>query len=138
MGVSEVLAQIDQEIAQLHQARTLLVALAQPALKKSPGRPKKVSAKVQPAIRKAAKRKRNLSPEGRARIAEAARRSLGGSEEGYHRIVLGFPPPELLLRSRDCDQGRPPGLGGISSISEPICLIAFPTPWRKPRGPALG
>ena len=74
MGVSEILAQIDHEIAQLERARALLTGHAESTLKKRPGRPKKSVASVQRAIGKAAKKKRNLSPEGRARIAEAVKR----------------------------------------------------------------
>lgn len=64
MGVSEILAQIDREIAQLEQARTLLGGGAAPR-KRGPGRPPKKAG---------AKKKRNLSPEGRRRIAEAVKR----------------------------------------------------------------
>jgi hypothetical protein len=64
VGVSEILAQIDQEIAQLQHARALLVGKATSA-------PKKAAA---PAAKKPAKKKRNLSPEGRKRIAEAVKR----------------------------------------------------------------
>lgn len=83
MGVSEILATIDHEIAQLQQARALLGGSAAPVAKKKPGRPKKVAAAVTkkaaavvPAVKKAAKRKkkRNLSPEGRKRIAEAVKK----------------------------------------------------------------
>lgn len=65
MGVSEILAQIDHEIAQLQRARTLLGGGSSVA-------PKKAAAA--PAVKKAAKKKRNLTPEGRKRIAEAVRR----------------------------------------------------------------
>ena len=68
MGVSEILAQIDREIAQLQHARSVLGGKAAPAAKK---------AAAAPAVKKAVKRrkkKRNLSPEGRKRIAEAVRR----------------------------------------------------------------
>lgn len=65
MGVSEILSQIDREIAQLQQARSLLSGEAAPA-------PKKAAAA--PAAKKAAKKKRNLTPEGRKRIAEAVKR----------------------------------------------------------------
>jgi hypothetical protein len=64
VGVSEILAQLDREIAQLQQARALLSgAAAAKAIK--------VAA---PASKKAAKKKRNLTPEGRKRIAEAVKR----------------------------------------------------------------
>lgn len=66
MGVSEILAQIDREIAQLQHARALLSGGAQAAPKKT--------AVAAPAARKVAKKKRNLTPEGRKRIAEAVKR----------------------------------------------------------------
>jgi len=67
VGVSEILEQIDHELAQLVQARALLVGLA--------AKSKKVAAA--PAAKKAAskrKKKRHLSPEVRKRIAEAVKR----------------------------------------------------------------
>ena len=69
MGVSEILAQIDKEIAQLQQARALLGGKAATA-------PKKAAAA--PAAKKTVKKrkkKRNLTPEGRKRIAEAVKKS---------------------------------------------------------------
>jgi Tfp pilus assembly protein PilP len=68
VGVSEILAQIDQEIAQLQQARALLAGNSAPKVKRGPGRPPKSAAVP------AAKKKRNLTPEGRRRIAEAVKR----------------------------------------------------------------
>jgi hypothetical protein len=65
VGVSEILTQIDREIAQLQQARSLLGGGAAPA-------PKKAAAAL--AAKKPAKKKRNLTPEGRKRIAEAVKR----------------------------------------------------------------
>jgi hypothetical protein len=63
VGVSEILAQIDREIALLQQARALLsssgVKTAKAASKASAGKPQK---------------KRRLTPEGRKRIAEAVKR----------------------------------------------------------------
>ena len=56
MGVSEILAQLDREIDQLEQARSLLT---------SGGRSF--------ALRRPAK-KRRLTPEGRRRISEAVKR----------------------------------------------------------------
>ncbi|MGB8258851.1 MAG: hypothetical protein WCE75_00805, partial [Terracidiphilus sp.] len=67
VGVSEILVQIDREIAQLQQARALLAGGAAPA-------PKKATAAAAPAAKKTAKKKRNLTPEGRKRIAEAVKR----------------------------------------------------------------
>jgi hypothetical protein len=75
MGVTDILAAIDQEIAQLQQARALLSGSVAPAAKRKPGRPKKTEAVVVPATKLVTKkRKRKLSPEGRKRIAEAVKR----------------------------------------------------------------
>jgi pyruvate/2-oxoglutarate dehydrogenase complex dihydrolipoamide acyltransferase (E2) component len=77
MGVSEILASVDREIALLKQVRALLSGTGATAPKKKAGRPKKTMAAAAPATQKpAAKRrkKRTLSPEGRKRIAEAVRR----------------------------------------------------------------
>jgi hypothetical protein len=65
VGVSEILAQIDREIAQLQQARALLGG--------GPVKTPKKTAAV-PAAKKPVKKKRNLTPEGRKRIAEAVKR----------------------------------------------------------------
>jgi hypothetical protein len=80
MGVSEILATIDSEIAQLQHAKALLSGAAPAAKrkagrpKKKPGRPKKAAAVVSVATKPAKKKKRDLSPEGRQRIAEAAKK----------------------------------------------------------------
>lgn len=66
MGVQEILAQIDREIAQLQHARALLAGKAAPAAKRA--------AKAPAAKKTAKKKKRNLTPEGRKRIAEAVKR----------------------------------------------------------------
>ena len=58
MGVTEILTQIDREIALLEKARTLLLSGAAKTAK--------------PA--KSAGTKRRLTPEGRKRIAEAVKR----------------------------------------------------------------
>jgi hypothetical protein len=73
MGVSDILAAIDQEIAQLQQARALLSGGVAPAAKRKVGRPRKTVAVAVPAT-KPAKKKRKLSPEGRKRIAEAVKK----------------------------------------------------------------
>ena len=74
MGVSEILASIDREIALLKQARGLLAGSASAPPKKI-GRPKKSAAAPTPAKKTARKRKKTrLSPEGRKRIAEAVKR----------------------------------------------------------------
>jgi hypothetical protein len=72
MGVSEILASVDREIALLKQVRALLVGTADAAPAKK--EPKALNATAKPAKKVAAKKKRHLSPEGRKRIAEAVRR----------------------------------------------------------------
>jgi hypothetical protein len=79
MGVSEILASVDREIALLKQVRALLNGTPAAAPKKRAGRPKKKAAAVKtiaakPAKKAGRRKKRNLSPEGRKRIAEAVRR----------------------------------------------------------------
>jgi hypothetical protein len=66
VGVSEILAQIDREIAQLQQARALLGGSAKATTKKIAAAPS--------SAKKVVKKKRNLTPEGRKRIAEAVKR----------------------------------------------------------------
>ena len=78
MDVSQILSEIDAEIARLQQARQAVAALdgASPIPAARRGRPK-ASASAQPEPAAAAaprKRKRNLSPEGRKRIQEAMQR----------------------------------------------------------------
>jgi hypothetical protein len=88
MAISDILASIDRDIAQLRQARALLSGGAVPApkkaaaklkkvagdLKKAAGRPKKAAAVAPAATKPAKKKKRILSPEGRQRIAEAVKK----------------------------------------------------------------
>jgi hypothetical protein len=62
VGVSEILAQIDREIAQLQQARALLNGSAKSGRKSAFG------------AKPFAHKKRRLTPEGRRRIAEAVKR----------------------------------------------------------------
>jgi len=62
MAIKQILAELDAEIARLHQARALLNGSE---AKRGPGRPKGAAS--------TAKKKRNLSPEGRARIAAAVK-----------------------------------------------------------------
>lgn len=68
MGVSEILAQIDHEIALLQHARSVLGGKAAPAAKKA------ASTSAAGKTGKRRKKKRNLTPEGRKRIAEAVKR----------------------------------------------------------------
>jgi len=72
MGVAEILASIDREIALLQQARTLLAETGTIGSKKKAGRPRKEGVSAAPKAAK--KKKRNLTPEGRKRIAEAVKR----------------------------------------------------------------
>ena len=60
MGVAEILAQIDREIAQLQHARALLSGA-------SNGSAKRYNAST-------GRKKRRLTPEGRRRIAEAVKK----------------------------------------------------------------
>jgi hypothetical protein len=72
VGVSEILAQIDQEIAHLQNARALIAGYA---IAPRPKKTAKASAVKKVSAKKAvAKKKRNISPEGRKRIAEAVKR----------------------------------------------------------------
>jgi hypothetical protein len=66
MGIKEVVARIDTEIARLQQARALLTSTGTPI------RGKRGQNQINGAS--SAKKKRNLTPEGRARIAEAVKR----------------------------------------------------------------
>jgi hypothetical protein len=81
MAISDILASIDRDIAQLQQARALLSGGNAPVAKRAAGRPKKAvggsrkTASVALAVAMPAKKKkRNLSPEGRKRIAEAVKK----------------------------------------------------------------
>jgi hypothetical protein len=66
MGVTDILSQIDKEIAQLQHVRALLTGKAAAATRKTKAAPA--------AAKPAKKKKRNLSPEGRKRIAEAVKK----------------------------------------------------------------
>lgn len=80
MGVSEILASVDREIALLKQVRALLAGNAASATTRKAGRPRKAATAVVPTAgipaKKSAKRKKKrvLTPEGRKRIAEAVKR----------------------------------------------------------------
>jgi hypothetical protein len=73
VGVSEILAQIDREIARLEQARALLNGAAK--LNKA------VSAAA-PTRERVGVKKRNLTPEGRKRIIEAVKRRWAAQRKG--------------------------------------------------------
>ncbi len=70
MNLAKIVAEIDQEIARLEQAKALLTGGV--TLKKRIGRPAAAAAPA--ASASAGKRKRNISPEGRKRIAEAVKK----------------------------------------------------------------
>jgi hypothetical protein len=80
MGVSEILASVDREIALLKQVRAILAGTAVATTTSKAGRPRRAAAAVVPTAevpaKKAAKKrkKRVLTPEGRKRIAEAVKR----------------------------------------------------------------
>jgi hypothetical protein len=69
VGVSEILVEIDHEIAQLQQARTILAGGVPAA---APKKAVAAAAAMKPARK--GKKKRRLTPEGRKRIAEAVKR----------------------------------------------------------------
>jgi len=71
MQVSEILQEIDKEIARLQQVRTLL---AGEAPKARLGRPRKNAVAASPSPTVSSTKKRKLTPEGRKRIAEAMKR----------------------------------------------------------------
>ena len=72
MKVEEILAGIDQEIARLQHARTLLAG-DQPRRGRPRGSTSKATKAVK-AVKSPGRKKRKLSAEGRKRIAEAMRK----------------------------------------------------------------
>ena len=100
MAISDILASIDHEIAQLQQARALLSGSTAPAAKKKAGRPKKVAAAVAPAAMKLAKKKRNLSPEGRKRIVEAMKRRWAAKKKAGVTVVPAAKTPAKKAKKR--------------------------------------
>lgn len=71
--VSGIIAEIDSQIQKLQQARDLLAG-AEEAPRRGPGRPKGTNGASAATKAPAGERKRKLSPEGRKRIAEAMKR----------------------------------------------------------------
>jgi hypothetical protein len=71
--VEEILAGIDQEIARLQHARSLLAG-DQPRRGRPRGSTSKKAAKAVKAEKPTARKKRKLSAEGRKRIADAMRK----------------------------------------------------------------
>ncbi len=77
LAITEVIAQIDAEIAKLQQARALLSGAQTTASKPGRGRPKgskNATAKTSATPSAPAKSKRKLTPEGRKAIADAMKR----------------------------------------------------------------
>lgn len=73
MGLHEILALIDTEIARLQEAKSLLSgAIPEGSIAVRRGRPKMQA--DGPAAAPPTRKKRKLTPEGRARIAEAVKR----------------------------------------------------------------
>ena len=73
MKVEDILAGIDQEIARLQHARSLLAG-DQPRRGRPRGSTSKKAAKAAKVVKPTAGKKRKLSDEGRKRIAEAMRK----------------------------------------------------------------
>ncbi len=72
MDVSKILAEIDEKIASLQQAKAAILSLGGGApVKPKRGRPKGSGNKAKPAK---VPKKRNLTPEGRKAIADAMKR----------------------------------------------------------------
>ncbi|HEV2135729.1 MAG TPA: hypothetical protein VGR47_15945 [Terracidiphilus sp.] len=69
MAIDSVIAQIDAEIARLHEVRSLLAGTGKASAPAHNGRAKKASARTGTT-----RRKRVLSPEARKRIADAQRK----------------------------------------------------------------
>jgi hypothetical protein len=72
LNIEEIIAQIDEEISKLQQAKAVLVDVANVGVRQKVGRPKKSSTaskrlSVDPV-------KRTMSAEGKAKIAEAQRK----------------------------------------------------------------
>lgn len=76
MGISEIVASVNREIALLQQARALLSGASSAAPSKRAGKSKRAAAAAKSIAPKPANRarKRKLTPEGRRRIAEAVKR----------------------------------------------------------------
>jgi hypothetical protein len=70
--VSRIIAEIDEQISKLQQARALLSGTPSTVNRTGPGRPK--GSKNTAAAATTSPRKRKLSPEGRKRIADAMKK----------------------------------------------------------------
>jgi hypothetical protein len=76
MNTQEILSIIDGEITKLQQARALLNGHSEPAaIKRAPGRPKKVVAPMKTVA------KRTMSAEGKARIAAAQKKRWAAAKK---------------------------------------------------------
>jgi hypothetical protein len=74
LALTDVIAQIDAEIAKLQQAKVLLSGAEAPKVKSGRGRPKGSKNATTVAAAPVAAKKRKLSPEGRKAIADAMKR----------------------------------------------------------------
>ena len=154
MGLPEILAMINREIAQLQKARAVLSGGVAPTAKRKAGRPRKIAvAVITTAAKPAKKKKRNLSPEGRRRIAEAvkkrwaAQNASGRSQEAGCRNQKGIGGcfghrevgqekeksqprgPEAHRRGRQEALGGPEGRGGeLAAIALQRPGLAQPPP----------
>ena len=99
MAISDILATIDNEIANLKQVHALLSGGATPAPKKSRGRPRKAAAVVLRAASKPAQ-KRKLSPEGRKRIVEALKRRWAAKKKAAEAVLLATTKPAKKAKKR--------------------------------------
>jgi hypothetical protein len=72
--VSRIIAEIDEQISKLQQARALLSGTASTTNRTGPGRPKGSKNTAIATSATPSTRKRKLSPEGRKRIADAMKK----------------------------------------------------------------
>ena|SRR6187402_1748607 len=99
MNTNEILSVIDAEISKLQQARALLNGYSEPvAIKRGPGRPKKIAAPLEAVAKPVTPRrgpgrpkklvvpaiagvKRTMSAEGKARIAAAQKKRWAAAKK---------------------------------------------------------
>ena len=74
MDIKAVVASIDQEIARLQQARSILSSIPSVTENRGPGRPRSIPVTI--------KGKRTMSAEGKARIAEAQKKRWAEKNRG--------------------------------------------------------
>jgi L-lysine 2,3-aminomutase len=82
MNTNQILSAIDAAISKLQQARALLSGYSEPAaIKRGPGRPKKVAAPKKIAA------KRTITAEGKARIVAAQKKRWAASKKAAKQVV---------------------------------------------------